>query len=369
MLREMRGGREGGEPMAPGSPGYDPMLWGAVERLLDTITVESVRIHGLGPLAARRWRESGRDIPGDLIHEERATRAATMILPALLTRARNAYDGRLMAFKGPEVAAAYPGGARSFSDLDLLVDDAPRAQAALIGAGFVEVPDPTDHFHGIHHLAPLVWPELPLKIEIHETPKWPRGTAPPPSSELFDAAVPASIGVEGIEAPAPHHHALLVAAHGWGHTPLRSVRDLLDVAAMAARADSVDIAASAKAWQLERMWATTHGAFRWLFYDEERPVAVSLWARHLIRLREPTVLEGHVERWLSPFWLLAPARALPLTASRFLADLRPAPGTTWRAKGDRMARAIRHAFATKSEHGWVNEDAPPKVELPRPSRD
>jgi Uncharacterised nucleotidyltransferase len=344
-------------------------LWHAVERLLDRMSLQAVRVHGVRPLAARRRRELGQEVPSDLAHEERATRAAMMILPALLGHARRAYDGKMLVFKGPEVAAVYPSAARSFHDLDLLVDDARAAQAALIAGGFLEFPDPTSHYRGIHHLAPLLWPELPLKIEIHDTPKWPHGVAPPSREELFEAAVPSSSGVVGIDAPAPHHHTLLVAAHGWAHIPLRSLRDLVDVAATAVGADEDDIARAARAWQLDRMWATTHGAVRWLLYGEHRPVAVSLWARHLIDLREATVFEGHVERWLSPFWLLPAQGALPLSARRVLRDLEPGSDGTWGTKASRVTHAVRHAFMTKSEHGWVNEDAPPEVELPRPTRD
>ena len=340
-------------------------LWDAADRLLATMSTEAVRINRVLPLAARRLRHLGEEIPRDLAHEERATRATMMILPSLLGRIRNAFDGPMLVIKGPEVAARYPDAARSFNDLELLVADARAAQAALIDAGFVEVPDPTDHYLGIHHLPPLVWPELPLKIEVHERPKWPRELRPPTAESLFDEAVPSFCEIDGVEAPAPHHHALIVAAHAWAHTPLRDLRDLLDVAAVAGEAEDAALAQAARDWRMERMWSTTCAAIRWRLYGGMPPVAVSAWARQLIRLREATVFEGHLVRWASPFWLLPPARALPVALRRVVEDVTPGDETSWSAKVRRVIRAMRHARRAKSAHGWKNEDTPPPTPLPR----
>ena len=42
----------------------------------------------------------------------------------------------MLVLKGPEVSALYPGRARMFVDLDLLVADAPAARKSLLAAGF-----------------------------------------------------------------------------------------------------------------------------------------------------------------------------------------------------------------------------------------
>jgi Uncharacterised nucleotidyltransferase len=341
--------------LAPSAEGGAADLWRGVDALVDRMEVDAIRANGLEAYAARRLRETGRDVPADFTHRERATRAAMMIAPNVLARAREAYSGRLLVFKGPEVAALYPSSSsRSFSDIDLIADDADAAQKALLAAGFEEVPDPEDEYAGIHHLVPLRWPSLPIEIEIHDAPKWPDHLPLPPKDELLAEAVESRVA-PGFEAPAPHHHALLLAAHSWGHTPLRSLRDLVDVAAMAEVADPQLTEAAARRWRFERVWRTTKSVADWLVGRAQRPAAVTLFARHLIALREATVFEGHLERWVSAFWMLPPRRALPLAARRFAYELTPAEGETWRGKVRRVAHVARHRSTPKSEYGWGSE--------------
>jgi len=76
-------------------------LWEDVDRLLERLTPELAAEHGLGPLAARRLRRAGEDMPDRLLREERAGRTASLVAPTLLTRAREAYDGPLL--EGPLV--------------------------------------------------------------------------------------------------------------------------------------------------------------------------------------------------------------------------------------------------------------------------
>ena len=89
-------------------------LWENVDRLLERLTPEIAAEHGLGPLAARQLRRAGDDVPDRLLREERAGRTASLIAPALLKRAREAYDGPLLLLKGPELTARYPDAARRF---------------------------------------------------------------------------------------------------------------------------------------------------------------------------------------------------------------------------------------------------------------
>jgi Uncharacterised nucleotidyltransferase len=264
------------------------------------------------------------------------------------------HDGPMLILKGPEVAARYPGSARFFSDLDVLVADAEVVRRRLLAAGFVAVEDPSDPDAGDHHLPPVVLPGLPLQVELHTKPKWPRRVACPSTAELFQSAVPAAVQVEGLEAPASHHHALILAAHAWSHGALRSARDLLDVAILAEESDREQIATVADAWGIGRLWQTTIDAADWLFADNKGrpPTAVRLWARHLLKLRDVTVAENHVERWVSSFWMLPPRAAAARARSEIARDLRRRHGDRRRDKFVRMARAIRHAFTTKSHYGW-----------------
>src|SRR6185312_8233036 len=122
----------------------------------------------------------------------------------------------------------------------------------LIAAGFVEVPDTEGLFVDIHHLIPLVHPTIPLlAIELHSRPKWPYAWRPPEVEELLGSAVPSLTGLAGVLAPSPHHHALLLAAHGWEHEPLRRIGDLLDVAVAVHGLDPSEVDEIAQAWRIE----------------------------------------------------------------------------------------------------------------------
>ena len=179
---------------------------------------------------------AGETVPDQLVREERAARAAALVLPALLARVREAYDGPLLILKGPELTRVYPDGARRLGDLDLLAGDPEAAQEALLAGGFQEKPlvvHPDYSLH--HHLHPLVWPDIPLPVEIHRRVAWPRGLASPSNTELFAAALPAGFGMEGILTPDPRQHAVLLASHSWREVPLQKLRAFVDVLAFDGR--------------------------------------------------------------------------------------------------------------------------------------
>jgi hypothetical protein len=331
----------------------DPPIWECLGQRLDHITVAGATAHELGPLTAQRWRSRGLSVPTTLQQQERAARIAQRFAPTVLARARAAFDGPMLVFKGPEVAARYPAGGRRFSDIDLLVEDAVAAQQALLTAGFELVDGPPDP---IHHQTPLRWRMLPLEIEVHSTVKWPpQLPSSPDLGAVFAAAVPAASLPEGLQAPAPHHHTLILAAHSWAHTPLRTARDLVDVAVIGAEASAEDLETVADDWGLTRVWRTMHATTEWLLAGGDRPAAVSMWARHLIELREPTVLEGHVERWLSPFWTLPPGAGTRTAAAMVAHDFGLQEDETVGRKLARIARAVRHALTPRSKYGWEAE--------------
>lgn len=330
----------------------DERLWEGVNRLVDRAPhLADLRSHRLELVAARRWRELGRPVPPELVEEERLAALVVLTTPVLLERARAAYDGTMLLMKGPEAAARYPDPAlRIFKDLDLLVDDAETAQSAFLAAGFHAVGDPA-LYEDIHHLRPLAFPGLPLTIELHSRPKWIAGLTPPSPRELFAVAEEHdAAGVEGVLVLPAAHHALVLAAHSWGHEPLRRLRDLVDVAAVAQGLDRELLRGLAAGWRMERAWATTVRAADALFLGGSTPWAVRVWARNLEKARERTVLENHLARWLSNFWALPAPDAARSLGATFAREIRPAPGESWSAKLSRSATAVRNAALRRSEH-------------------
>jgi hypothetical protein len=329
--------------------GRSGALWSAIDELAGRASDASdLRAHGLHLLAAARLREAGDPVPDELIVEERRAAVATLAAPALLQRARAAYGGSLMVVKGPEVALRYPDTVlRPFKDVDVLADDAEAAHHALLAAGFQTV-EPAEDGH--HHLSPLGWPGLPIAIEVHRAPHWVEGLKPPPTAELFDAAEPCGLGIDGVLAPAPHHHALVLAVHAWAHEPLRRLIDLIDVAAMTRETDTGVVRALARRWRCERVWHSTELAVDALLYGTGHSLALRTWARHLDDARERTIWESRVQRLAGPAWGLS-ARRIPGAVLRACAGhFRRHDGEAWRAKIGRTSRMVRDADHPRSEH-------------------
>ena len=203
--------------------------------------------------------------------------------------------------------------------------DPRAAQAALLAAGFVEAGDPELYARAPHEL-PLAWPGLPLEVEVHARPNWPPWLEAPPAAELLEGAVPSAAGVEGVLAPVPEKHLLVVAAHAWTHGPLQRLRDLLDVALLAAEADRAETGRLAQAWGLGRLWRTTAAVADALFLGEPTPRALRGWAKNLAEARERTVLEQHTARWRCWWDALPPGLAARATFDEVREDVTPEPG-------------------------------------------
>ena len=325
-----------------GSSARETALWEAADGMLGGASLGGILAHRLGPLAGKRFRALGRQVPKELREEERAAALAMMSAGPLIERIRSATDLPLVVIKGPVLAKLYPAQARRFIDVDVLTTDADSVQRSLLGDGFVEDPDPgQDLTDEHHHLQPIRWPALPLKVEVHARPALPTRARRVPFEEILEASVPADLGVEGILAPSPQHHALILASHAWLHTPLATLRDMIDIAAVSAQANESELARTATAWGVDRLWRTTRNAIDGLFYDGPRSVPLRTWARHLEGVRERTVLEAHLQRWLDPFWELPLHAALAVLPRVLRAEVAPAPGDTGRDKLRRMVRAIR----------------------------
>lgn len=332
-------------------PNRSEPMWSALDRRLAGASPAGILANKLGPLAARNLRAQGQPVPPELDHAARLARSAWLVAIPLLSRIRSLVDGPLLLFKGAELAMLYPDRARGFMDLDILCPDPPAVQRRLIESGFIEVDDPEIYEQDQHHLRPLQWPTLWVAVEIHLRPVWPRELGSlPPVEEIFAGAIPSATGLAGVSAPKPAHHALMLAAHGWTYQPLHSLRDLVDVAAISALADPDELAQTAAAWGIKRLWRTTSTAADSLLGGRRRSWATRLWARHLPVVQERTVLGNHVQRWLHGFWGLPVSGALARLRLNVRLALLPYPGETWREKRVRVWNAVMRPGAAMSDH-------------------
>ena len=113
----------------------------------------------------------------------------------------------------------------------------------------------------------------------------------------------------GLLAPAPAHHAVLLAVHSWTHRPLARVLDLADVLVMLADADAREARDTARRWRVERVWNATLAAADALLGDGPEPWTLRAWGRNTPEVRRPTRREELLERCLSPFAALPPLAA------------------------------------------------------------
>jgi hypothetical protein len=151
--------------------------------------------------------------------------------------------------------------------------------------------------------------------------------------------------VDDLWIPAPLHHALILATHAWSHVPLHTLRDLLDVAAVAAPLDERELELTAKRWGIGRIWRTTRDAIEGVFYGGRATTPLRSWARHLGDVRKQSILERHLARLVHPYWE-APAPRATLSLVRALGEaVTPLPGETWGEKLDRVGRAVRNPRA------------------------
>jgi hypothetical protein len=348
-------------------------VWAAVDALIDRApSLDDLREHRLQLLAERRWLLAGKPIPERLVAEKTLAAALDLPVPSLLARIAAAWQGTKVIMKGPELASRYPDGLlRAAGDVDLLVEDAGGAHAALCGAGFVVTGDPRRYVE-IHHLQPLIWPGIPVRIEFHHAPKWVDGLEPPSTAELLALSIPSRAGVEGFLTLTPAAHLVVLAVHAWAHEPLGSLRDLIDIAVIMPEADEEEIEELARRWGVSRIWRTTHAAAAALFAGGRPPIAMHLWARHLEAARGRTVAESHLERWISPYWALPPRTALTRTVRRIAEETRPVPGELWRTKLSRARLAVRNAGVRRSSHQRLLEESrlatPPELFLDRVER-
>ena len=77
---------------------------------------------------------------------------------------------------------------------------------------------------------------------------------------------------------------------------------------------------------------------------------------HLQSVRERTLLDSHLMRWLHVFWELPPGAAAGDLRAAFRLTLLPAPGESWREKLARTSHSFRHPGEPMSTHlMWSHE--------------
>jgi hypothetical protein len=331
--------------------GIDVAAWDRIERLVDSSpSLTALRVHRLQLIAADLWRRRGQAVPPELREDERRASLMALAAPVLLERARAAYDGQLVLMKGPEAASQRPDpGTRYFRDLDLLAENPAAAQAALIGAGFVEVGEPSEYATA-QHLCPLAWPGLPLVVELHREPNRPPWLPGAPIGELLTLAVPSATGITGLRAPSPAAHALLLAAHAWTDQPFGRLSDVVDIAAVLSQVERGDAYELARGWGWERLWQTTISLVDGVLIGGRQPRGLSTWARHLSSARDRSVLEDHIARIAGPACAV-PRRRVPAVVGHWMRQTAtPRNGEPWPPKLRRAGLAVAHAFTSKAEH-------------------
>ena len=328
----------------------DLALWRSVDELVRRAPRSSdLRYHGLELLALRRQREASAPRSPEAVALERTAAATSLIAPLVLERVLASVDRPVVLMKGPEAAAWWANPlTRPYRDIDLLVEDSERAWRRLRKAGFVPTGDP-ELYEGIHHLRPLVWPGLPLVVEVHHQPKWIDGISPP-TAELLETAVRSATGIPGLLALEPARHAIALAVHAWAHGPLGRLGRLVDVAALSQGADRRLLSSIAASWHVERLWNVTSVAVDSLFHGGRRPLVGHIWARYLWSARERTVLERHLQQWLAPFSALPPGAAARATRRQVAHQFALDEGETRVEMLKRSGRAATHLFQRQSDH-------------------
>lgn len=326
-------------------------VWSVVEAWARQGELDDLRAHGLHLFASPRLQADGKWLSPSLESEVRAASIRPLIGSAALEKVVKAVSEPVIVLKGPEVAEYYPDPSlRPYVDIDVLAVDAPAAHRELINAGFVPMGGDPSFYEDVHHLQPLLVPGLPIAVEVHRRPSWPYWALPPTPEEIFSQATPARVGVAGLLAPRPAHHALILAAHSWSELPLRRLLDLVDVAALADCDDRDEIEAIARRWDIAGIWRTTAAALDALFYGRSPTVPLRTWARSLSSAQDATVLETHTRRWVAPFWALPAHRAVMVSAWMLVREVLPAHGEEFGPKLKRIRRALRNAFVARSDH-------------------
>lgn len=293
-------------------------VWTRVDDIIDRHPdPQALRRHGLLPMAIAHWRRTGRSIPHDLEAERAAAAALLIEADRLVVRLASSLEAPFLVFKGPEVGALYPDPTvRVLSDVDVLVRDADRVHDQLLGAGWHELAGPgvLRWYNDIHQTHPLVVPGLTLPLELHRRPNWPTWGSPPPIDELFEAAQPSAVDVDGALAPSIEHHALLVLAHSWWHQPFERLSQLIDFAVLLGLCDAAVLRITARRWQLEKLLDVAMRTVDSVLLGRgEDPLVIRCCAPHLRHLGRVSPARQQVNRYTASLFVARPADAAHAT--------------------------------------------------------
>jgi hypothetical protein len=325
----------------------DLALWDRVEDLVDRApSWRALQLHRLHLVAARLRSRRGEEIPPHIADEARRRAILALTARTVLERVRDAYDGGLLLMKGLEVASLYPHPKdRPFRDLDILAEDPEDAQTRLISAGFVEFGD-----RAPHHLRRLVWPDVPVLIELHSRPKTPEWVPELSAAMVFSRATASRTSIAGLLAPDPAAHALLLAAHGWAHDPLRRLGDVIDIAAVLRHADRSTTSVLAREWGLDQLWNATVAVTDGVITERALPRRLSPWTRHLLHVRDRRVVEHQLSLLVAPAFTI-PASQAPRGLARGVGHIvARRNGEPWAHKIRRSRRALLDALKDESLH-------------------
>lgn len=323
------------------------LLWAKVDEIVARAPgPAALRHHRLDLFAAYRERASGCRPSAALRAVERKVAMRSLAVPHLLGRIRAATDQRLVLMKGPEAAVSYPvPGCRPFIDLDILTPDADAAFEDLLRAGFVR----TGKCDAGHHAPSLVWPGMPMVIELHRAPHYVPRLPVPAAAELMRNTHPSRTGVPGVEGFVPEAHAILLAVHAWLHGPLERLGPLVDVAAVLAEADRAAADQLARTWGCEKLWQTTTTAIDCFLGSRDASIPLRAWARHLLGGREPLVAELYIARLAAPAWALPRGQVSGGVVAEILRTVRPYAWESWDDQLLRASQALRHTFRPLSQ--------------------
>jgi hypothetical protein len=291
-------------------PSIWPRVYDIVDRHPDR---DALRRHGLLPMAIAHWRRTGRPISYELEVERAAAAALLIEANHLVVRLASAHESPFLVFKGPEMSARYPDPTvRMLKDVDVLVRDADRVHDQLVCAGWQEMTGPAvlRWYDDIHQTHPLVVPGMTLPLELHRRPNWPSWGSAPPIDELFEAAQPSVVGVDGALAPSTEHHALLVLAHSWWHQPFEQLSQLVDFALLLEQSDAAVLRSTARRWQLgELLDVAVRTVDSILLGRGQAPLVVRWCAPHLRCLGQVSPLRQQVNRYAASFFVARPTEA------------------------------------------------------------
>lgn len=276
-----------------------------------------------------------------------------MMAEVALKQMREAFDGRLVLYKGLELASRYedPSG-RCSRDIDVITNDPHGLHGALLALGYQdwdiawnEIPQHDLKTYSIelgsHQLWPLVRPGWPVVVEVHRSPGWLSGMTPPSTAALLENAVPSRVGIDGIETLDPAAHAVCVAVHSWRDRPFARERDLLDIELLLESPETIERADRlASQWGVGRIWRWYQHAIA-VAAGAQRPTAsVRLLGGHRYEPGSRSSRRDYLVQHLGPFFVDHPFRQLASILQRKRAELKPLPGEHRRDKATRIARRV-----------------------------